>query len=110
MSLSYASKYIFGIGLSFAVVCVLFALCWRRIELIWKKLWVLVFPADAAAHRTKTELQSLLDLNLMEHNSGVQQKVEDVGLDTGAVRSRSWKKYAAQGRPALDDHFVGYQV
>ena len=106
MTLSYASRYIFGIGLSFAMICVLFALCWNSIELFSRRIWVWVFPGDAAAQKTKAELQALLDLSHLEHQSIAQQKAESIG----PVRSRSWRKHTAQGRPALDDHFVGYQV
>ncbi|KAK3073307.1 hypothetical protein LTR53_005209 [Teratosphaeriaceae sp. CCFEE 6253] len=110
MSLSYASKYIFGIGLTFAMICVLFALCWTSIERAAKKVWDWIFPRAAAAHQAKAELKSPLDLSLMEHHTIAAQKAEVADLEIGAVRARSWQRYTAHPRPSLNEHFVGYQV
>ncbi|KAK3624692.1 hypothetical protein LTR56_020842 [Elasticomyces elasticus] len=110
MSLSYAAKYIFGIGLSFAVLCILFALGWSSLGPIADTIRYRLFPRGAVAHETKAELEALRELSHREHHTVAQQKAEIAGLVVGAARSRSWKRYAANRRPSLDEHFVGYQV
>ena len=107
MRLSYVAKFVFGIGLSFAVLCVILALVWDKLGAIATRLLVWLFPGSAAAQRARKERQSLLDLRRMNHTTAAEPSGDAVAA---SVRSRSWKKYSALQQPNLDDHFVGFQV
>ncbi|KAK3676486.1 hypothetical protein LTR78_003762 [Recurvomyces mirabilis] len=110
LSLAFASKYIFGIGLSFAFACVFVAMCWDRLEVFGKWLWVLTFPQGAAAHWANKELQQLHELHHLDHSLVESKAAIDGSMHLSRSRSHQRLSQSRIRQPTLDESFVGWQV